>query len=344
MGVLGADRLLEPIPGLETVEGVGERAVIGWVRWARISSGRCWRSLRPRCHSHWRCSTASPNRLRDRQRQRVVGVADDHPRRPLQGAEERGPGRHILASERLKAPHARHRRPLPRLRPVAPHGGQHVKATAGVRAAVDAEVLAVDSDRVRPAPGSCPAQMNSLQTSTQLATSCPSLAGERRLAPTRRDPTRLLARDLRRHPIAGPLGHQHQRLPDLPRREAVLPSARLPLPRLKRRRALNAIRVRVALTRQNRREPMLRISIPRPTPPPLPPMRRLAIPTTPHHPRPRVLGDRTRRNSIARPTYPCNRTYPLKSSRNAFGSDGLIATRKASTVSSQAPSAQDEPH
>jgi hypothetical protein len=54
--------------------------------------------------------------------------------------------------------------------------------------------------------------------------------------------------------------------------------------------------MRLPLTRQNRREPVLRIPVDRHTPPPLTPMRRLPIPTTTNHLRPRVPRDRTNRN------------------------------------------------
>lgn len=88
--------------------------------------------------------------------------------------------------------------------------------------------------------------------------------------------------DLRCRPIARLLGHRHQR-PLTSRAADRCSLARLPLPRLERRRALNAIRVRIALKGQRRREPVLGIPVTRPAPPPLPPLRRLAIPPTPHH-------------------------------------------------------------
>lgn len=87
----------------------------------------------------------------DRQRECVVSITDDHLRWPLQRADEVCPGRHILAGKGLKTPQARHRRPPSRPGLIAPDGGQYMKPTAGVRAAKDADVLAIDGDRMRPA-------------------------------------------------------------------------------------------------------------------------------------------------------------------------------------------------
>ena len=54
-------------------------------------------------------------------------------------------------SKGLKAPYAWRRRPLSWLGLIAADGRQDVKATTGVRAAVDPEVLAVNRQCVRPA-------------------------------------------------------------------------------------------------------------------------------------------------------------------------------------------------
>jgi hypothetical protein len=147
--------------------------------------------------------------------------------------------------------------------------------------------------------GSSPAHTNSLYTSTQFATSCPSFAGARRRrsslpAGTRPPLRRATSAAARRSSPSRPT----QRLADLTRGEPVLPSARLALPRLQPRGALNTERVRLPLARQDRSEPMLRIPIRLSAAPPLTPTptRRLPIPPVPHHPRASVLSDRTLRN------------------------------------------------
>jgi hypothetical protein len=173
-----------------------------------------------------------------------------------------------------------------------------VKPTAGVRSAADAEVLAIDQQRLGPPIGQLPGAHQVAPTSTQVGDQLPLVGHLSPTAPASglRHPARLLARELGRHAIARPPRNRRQRLADLPRREPILPRARLTLPRLQPRRALHAIRMRLPLARQDRCEPMLGISVDRSTPPPLTPMRRPAIPTTPHHPRSGVLRDRTLRN------------------------------------------------
>jgi hypothetical protein len=90
--------------------------------------------------------------------------------------------------------------------------------------------------------------------------------------------SRLLACDLRCHPIAG------------------------------------SLRMRIALPGQGRREPVLRIPIPRNIPPPL--TLRLAIPAITHHPRPSMLNDRTSRDLHRPANLPYPRTSSLKSSKD----------------------------
>ena len=142
VGVLGADCALESVPSLETVEGIQER---DGDRMCALGQDLV-REVLAQLASQVPFALAVLNRVAeyvaDRQRQRVVGIADDHLRHAVQSAKERHPGRHILAREGLKTPHPRHRRPLPRLGRLAADSRQHVKAAAGVGAAVDAEVLA----------------------------------------------------------------------------------------------------------------------------------------------------------------------------------------------------------
>src|SRR5205814_1980177 len=110
---------------------------------------------------------------------------------------------------------------------------------------------------------------------------------------SRRDTTRLASCDLRGGAIRRSLRDRHQRLADLPCREPILPSARLTLPRLKAGRALHTERMRLSLTRQDRRESMLRFAVRRPAPPPLTAMSPLPVPPVPNHYRTGVLRDRT---------------------------------------------------
>ncbi len=233
----------------------------------------------------------------DRQRERVISVADDDPRRPLQSPEERLPRRLILTPKGLKTPHPRDRRPPRSISFVASDGRQDMKARTVVRAAVDPEVLTIDRQRMRPAAGQLSGAHEPCADIDPVRDQLPLV---RRRA-TRRLTGRELsssfaACDLRRRPITRSFRNRYQRLADLPRREPILPRARLPLPRLKPRRALHAERMRLPLTGQNRRKPMFRAPIPRATPPPLPTMRRLPIPTTTNHHRTGVLSDRTFRN------------------------------------------------
>lgn len=238
----------------------------------------------------------------DRQRERVISVADDDPRRPLQSPEERLPRRLILTPKGLKTPHPRDRRPPRSISFVASDGRQDMKARTVVRAAVDPEVLTIDRQRMRPAAGQLSgahepcADIDPVRDQLPLVRLRAALARARR-----RNPACLMTRDLRRHSVARPVRDRHQRLADLTRRKPVLTGARLPLPRLQPRRTLNAERVRLTLTGQDRREPVLRIPIRRPAPPPLTPMRRLSIPTTTNHLRSGVRSYRTLRN-LHRPT------------------------------------------
>jgi hypothetical protein len=63
---------------------------------------------------------------RDRQSERVAGVADDHFGRSVQSAEKRLPGGLILMGKGLKTPHPRDRRPLARLAFLAADRGQNM--------------------------------------------------------------------------------------------------------------------------------------------------------------------------------------------------------------------------
>jgi hypothetical protein len=237
----------------------------------------------------------------DRARQRVVGVRDDHPRRALEGAEEDLPGGLVLARERLQPPQARHRRPPARRSRLAAHRREDVKAAAGVLAGADAEVLAVDQERLGPAAGRLAGaqklceDVDPVGDELALAQRIAAALGPR-VARAGRDATGTPARRLRGGPIGGAGPHRGERLTDLARREVVLARARLALPRLQAGRALDAEGVRLALARQDRREAMAPIPVRRATQPALPPMRRLPIPARPHHHRARVLDDSTLRN------------------------------------------------
>ncbi len=219
----------------------------------------------------------------------------------------------------LKPPHPRDRRPPCRVSLVPSDGRQHVEPGTVARPAVDAEVLAIDRDRVRPPVAELPGAHEPCADIDPVRDQLP-LVRRRPTTPiwiARGDPTRLAPRDLCRRPIARPLRDRHQCLANLTRREPVLPSARLTLPRLKSRRALNAERIRLPLPRQNRREPVLRIPVRRPTPPPLPTMPRPSHTNHPEPPpNPRAPGTGHSGISTARRRYPCNRTYPLKSSKD----------------------------
>jgi hypothetical protein len=150
-------------------------------------------------------------------------------------------------------------------------------------------------------PGNSPAHTNSLYTSTQLATSCPSLAGSRYRQPRvlgrpRGHPIGCQSRHLGRRLITRAPRDRGQRVADLARREPIVPRARLALPLLQPRGALHADRLRLPLTHQHRRETVQRLTVPRTTQPPLPPMRSLAIPPSPHNDPTTMPPHRTRRD------------------------------------------------
>ena len=231
----------------------------------------------------------------DRERQRVIGVADDHRGRAVERPEELLPRRLVLTRKGLKARHPRDRRPPCRVPLVPADGGEDMKATAGVGAAVDPEVLAIDRQRVRPPIGQRPGAHELAAHIDPVRDQLPLVRwrATRALANRPQLPTRLRAGNLRRRSIARSLRDRYQRLTDLTRREPILPRARLTLPRLQPGRALDTERIRLPLTGQDGREPVLQIPIPRPTAPPLPTMRRLPVPPIAHDPRASVLRDRT---------------------------------------------------
>jgi hypothetical protein len=147
-----------------------------------------------------------PEDAADRQRQRVVGVCDDHSGRPVKHAEERLPGGLILMRKRLQTPHPPDRRPLARLAFLAPDRSQDVKASPGVRAGSDPEVLTINRQRVRPTLGQLTGTHQLRAHVNPVGHQLPLVRGRPTPTPTRRrHPARLLARDLRRRPITRPL-------------------------------------------------------------------------------------------------------------------------------------------
>lgn len=179
---------------------------------------------------------------------------------------------------------------------VAPRGADRDPGgpVLGARTNLDAEVLAVDSDRGRPSIGQLIGADQSAKDINPVRDQLPLVRlGATLTRPRSRHPASLLPRDLSRCPIARSPRDRSQRLADLACREPILPSTGLLPPTLQPGRALNAIRVRPPLAGQDRREPMLGIAIGRATPPPLTTMRPLPIPTAPNHPRTHMLRDRT---------------------------------------------------
>lgn len=297
--VLGSDRLLEPNPRLDAAKRVPERGRDRMLSVGEDLVGEVVAQLArqvPLALAVLDLGLAEHGS--DRQRERVVGVADDHPWRAMQRAEERLPRRLILMPKGLKPPHPRDRRPSRRVSLVPPDGRQDVEASTVAWAAVDPEVLAIDCDRVRPPVGELAGAHEPRADIDPVRDQLP-LVRRRPTTPfwiARGDTTRLAPSDLCRRPIARPLRDRHQRLANLTRRKPVLPSACLTLPRLKPRRARHTKRIRLPLPCQNRREPVLRIPVRRSTPPPLATMPLHPIPPIPNDLRARMLRDRTLRN------------------------------------------------
>ena len=203
----------------------------------------------------------------------------------------------------------RGRRPLARPAWIAAHRGEDVEAAARVLAGRDPEVLAVHQQRVRPTLGQL---AGAHQSSEHIHPVGHDLAITRGVTPPplppsvhrhQGKPRRPASGSLGRSAIAGALRDLDQRLADLARSKPIVPRARLTLPRLQRRRALHTERVRLPLARQHRREPMRPITG-RSTQPPLTTMRRLPIPTSPHHDRTSVTTHRTLGNLHRYPTLP----------------------------------------